>query len=458
MSHQKLQGFEFYQTVLKNAKYFLAPMVDQSEYAWRILSRRYGAQVCYTPMIHAKMFCDEKNKQYQNDIWSTGSDDRPLIVQFCANDPEILLKAALRVQDQCDAVDLNLGCPQHIARRGHYGAFLQDEWDLIYKLSENLAVPVTAKIRIFPDVEKTIKYAKMIESAGAQLLTVHGRVRDQKGHKTALADWEQIRRVKEELKIPVIANGNILYFEDIERCINITGVDGVMSAEGNLYNPAFFSGINPPVWKLAKEYLEICESVPTKISYIRAHLFKIYRPALPFHVDLREQLSKVNTLEELFKISDELQNRLMKTSSESPESAILCDDNGFKIFPHWLCQPNIRPVVSENAKIKLKIPDDQTTNVSNTKEDHKIVINSDKSSLKIKHDSIVDNTDEFVKTSSTDSESLVKSCESKLSHESCLTTGNLSENYTPTSENIRNFTDSNVDSISEYDSKRSKKK
>ena len=80
-SRQKLQGYEFYHKVLKGAKFFLAPMVDQSEYAWRILSRRYRAEMCYTPMIHAKMFCDESNKQYREDVWSTGKDDRPLIVQ-----------------------------------------------------------------------------------------------------------------------------------------------------------------------------------------------------------------------------------------------------------------------------------------------------------------------------------------------------------------------------------------
>ena len=116
-----------------------------------------------------------------------------MIVQFCSDDPDTFSNAALLVQNDCDAVDLNLGCPQGIARRGHYGSFLQVEWELTYRISKNyssklfdpiylknfswkcsknLKVPVTAKIRVFEDIEKTVEYAKNLEKAGVSLLTV----------------------------------------------------------------------------------------------------------------------------------------------------------------------------------------------------------------------------------------------------------------------------------------------
>ena len=230
--------------------------------------------LAYSPMFHARLFGETakfRSRHFrplrspldtvptfcaQKDPSSMHLDgrpdvDRPLTVQFCANDPEELLQAARYVQPFCDAVDLNLGCPQGIARKGHYGAFLQENWDLVCKListlDKHLDIPVTAKIRILETKEKTLAYAERILESGASILTVHGRQRDQKGHKTGLADWSVIRYLRDNLppETVLFANGNVLRNEDIERCLDATGADGVMSAEGNLYDPTIF-GDHPP--------------------------------------------------------------------------------------------------------------------------------------------------------------------------------------------------------------------
>ncbi|KAI9274401.1 dihydrouridine synthase-domain-containing protein [Phascolomyces articulosus] len=357
---RKLTGYEFYEKTLGSPKLILAPMVDGSEQAWRILSRRYGAQACYTPMFHSKLFSDPKHGQkYRDDQWSTDKEDRPTVVQFCSNDPETLLRAAKLVENDCDAVDLNLGCPQHIAKRGHYGSFLQDEWELIANmvstLHKELAVPVTVKIRVFPTVEKTVEYAKMIEKAGAQLLTVHGRLREQKGHHTGLADWDKIKAVKEAVKIPVFANGNILYHSDFQRCLEYTGVDGVMTAEGSLYNPAIFSDQSMPpfTWEMAKEYLEIVRDLKTSVrsGIIKGHLFKILHPSLPVHKDLRERLGKSSQWQDYYDVVMELKERLEADFAKIGEQGEFngqLDDKGIRQYGHWRCQPYIRPPLPED--------------------------------------------------------------------------------------------------------------
>ncbi|KAI4948006.1 hypothetical protein J4E86_008524 [Alternaria arbusti] len=258
-------------------------MVEQSEFAWRLLSRSFLPEsqqkdlLAYTPMFHSKMFGEKSNyrdahfQPLKSTIPSPSDDyhlsqlpeserhldgnpafDRPLTVQFCSNDPEDFLRAAKHVAPFCDAVDLNLGCPQGIAKRGKYGAFLQEDWDLISrmirKLHEELDVPVTAKMRVLETPEKTLAYAKTLLDAGASIITVHGRRREQKGHNTGLADWKMIRHLRENLpkETVIFANGNILQHEDIAACLEATGADGVMSAEGNLYDPTIFAAPPPP--------------------------------------------------------------------------------------------------------------------------------------------------------------------------------------------------------------------
>ncbi|KAJ8495062.1 hypothetical protein ONZ51_g1923 [Trametes cubensis] len=407
---RKLGGYEFFEKVLGSPKFIVAPMVDQSELAWRKLSRRYGAQVVYTPMINAKMYAEGVRKPYREQNFDTvhgeegGPEDRPLIVQFCANNADQLLTSAKLLEPYCDAVDINLGCPQDIARRGHYGSFLQDEWDLIYEmintLHNNLSIPVTAKFRVFPTVEKTVEYAKMLERAGAQMLTCHGRTREQRGHRSGLADWEKIRAVKQAVSVPVVANGNILFYGDVERCLAATGADAVMSAEGNLYNPAIFmpaptpplseasssstsnsdpsspaalylTGFHPRNTSLALEYLSIVKSQKTLTtpSAVKGHLFKLLRPALAKYPDLRERLGRVrveraerdkdggSAWERYEEIVRELDTRLEvdieAAKGKTLEQLSPVDPaTGFPVLPHWLAQPYVRPLPAEPEAAK----------------------------------------------------------------------------------------------------------
>ncbi|KAI5120563.1 hypothetical protein M0805_002513 [Coniferiporia weirii] len=413
---RKLSGGDLYRDVLGSPKLVVAPMVDQSELPWRILSRRYGAQLIYTPMINARMYAESKHKSYKEQAFNLvlgeegGPHDRPLIVQFAANDPDMLLKAAKLVELHCDAVDINFGCPQDIARRGRYGCFLQDDWDLVYNLINtlhtNLSIPVTAKFRVFPSLERTVEYAKMMERAGAQILTCHGRTREQRGQNSGLADWEKIRAVKEAVSVPVFANGNVIFHGDIQRCLDATGADAVMTAEGNLYNPTillsaasllpstssspsppavdplsivnsrpaseFFtlpddSGAYLPHTVLAEEYLTIVRALrtPTHSSAVKGHLFKLLRPALPGETDLRERLGRVRgrpakekdaMLDDYETIVRELAERLQPEVDSVRRGEVALSDlvtvdeaTGLRVLPRWLAQPYFRASQAKKA-------------------------------------------------------------------------------------------------------------
>ncbi|XP_052195469.1 uncharacterized protein LOC127803351 isoform X2 [Diospyros lotus] len=267
---------------------------------------------------------------------SSPPEDRPLFVQFCANDPDTLLEAARRVEPYCDYVDINLGCPQRIARRGNYGAFLMDNLplvkSLVEKLALNLNVPVSCKIRIFPDLQTTINYARMLEDAGCSLLAVHGRTRDEKDGKKFRANWDAIKAVRNAVRIPVLANGNIRHMDDVQSCLKETGVDGVLSAETLLENPALFAGFGTAEWALGSseinkdgeldqtdllvEYLKLCEKYPVPWRMVRSHVHKLLGEWFRIHPHVREDLNAQSKL--TFEFLYGMVNRLRELGSRIP--------------------------------------------------------------------------------------------------------------------------------------------
>jgi tRNA-dihydrouridine synthase 1 len=238
--------------VLRNKALVVAPMVDQSDLPFRVLCRKYGANLCYTPMIHARMFVNNE-QGYRNKFWKKVVEangdhhDRPLVVQFAGGDPSILAKAAKIVQGRCDAIDLNCGCPQSIAKRGNYGAYLLEQEELVLQCIRALRqavpdTPITVKVRLLPIIpddstsNSTIHssishsislYLKFIE-AGVSLITVHGRNRFQKGSLMGSADWHAIQQVVQVCGqyVPIIANGSCASLQDVEECLRVTGADG----------------------------------------------------------------------------------------------------------------------------------------------------------------------------------------------------------------------------------------
>jgi len=247
-------------------RYVLAPMVGASELAFRLLARRYGAQLAYTPMMDANQFasCSE----YRRGIFRTCREDRPLVCHFAANDPDdfanaIRTCAAVATDNDndlaspycCDAVDLNLGCPQRTAYLGHFGSYLLDrkDRDLLCRIvragvdATQNRLPVFVKIRLLDKFEDTLELCRQLRSAGAALIAVHARYRatwERKGPgaRDGPALLDQVAELKRRMPddVPILANGNVVTYEDVVENLKSTRADGVMSAEGILDDPALF--------------------------------------------------------------------------------------------------------------------------------------------------------------------------------------------------------------------------
>lgn len=315
---------------------------------------------------------------------------KPTVVQIAAHDPDVAVEAAMAIlersgsetDDTCTvaAIDLNLGCPQSIARKGRYGSFLHDEhpeltYDVLTKLRSKLPrhIGVTAKIRLPPTQAdanagrlgsissresgpQTIdERMRCLIDCGVDLITVHGRTRFENKVAVGAADWESVRQCVETARehsgnanYPIFSNGGIEFREDVQKCFDKTNASGVMSSEGLLELPSLFRMEDEEITAkclleqqlgFADIYLDYATIFPplpgslgTKggsFNVIRSHLFKFLHRYLEENPDLRSFLGKqeVNTIKQSRSLVLELRSRYSKLGEDQLRTKRSWDDN-----------------------------------------------------------------------------------------------------------------------------------
>ena len=254
----------------------LAPMAGVSDRAYRELCVQMGAGSCVSEMVSSKALSFGSKKS--EELMDISAQERPCGIQIFGDDPSCMAEAALSaMKNHPDIIDINMGCPAPKISGNGSGSALMKNPALCGKITEAVVaavdVPVTVKIRKGWDdgMVNAVEVAKICEQAGAAAITVHGRTRQQ--YYKPPVDYEIIRQVKQSVRIPVIANGDVDSAKKAKQVLDFTGADFVMVGRASLGNPWIFSQIN--------SYLsDPCEPlyVPTleeKLDVMVAHVAKM---------------------------------------------------------------------------------------------------------------------------------------------------------------------------------------
>lgn len=222
---------------------FLAPMAGITDKPFRNICRKFGAGMVYSEMISAKgLYYRDKKTASLMDM----EGESPCAIQIFGSEPEIIAEVIPCVMEyKPDIIDINMGCPAPKIVNNGDGSALMKNPELMGKImraaSDASPVPVTAKIRKGWEEDNSLLCAEILEANGAAAVAVHGRTREE--FYSGKADWDVIKEIKNNLKIPVIGNGDIFEAADAKCMFEETGCDGVMIARGAQGNPWIFKQI-----------------------------------------------------------------------------------------------------------------------------------------------------------------------------------------------------------------------
>ena len=308
---------------------FLAPMEDVTDPAFRLMCKRFGADMVYTEFVSSDALVRSVNSTMRK--LNISDEERPVAIQIYGKNTDAMVEAARMVEEaHPDVIDLNFGCPvKKVAGKGAGAGMLRDipkMLEITRAVVEAVKLPVTVKTRLGWDESNKIivELAEQLQDCGIAALTIHGRTRAQMY--TGDADWTLIGKVKENprIHIPIIGNGDITTPERAKECFDKYGVDAVMIGRASFGRPWIFKEVKhylqtgellPPLsaeWRLNVLRQEVLDSVNLLderrgILHVRRHiaaspLFK----GIPNFRETRIAMLRAETKEDLFQIFDGL--------------------------------------------------------------------------------------------------------------------------------------------------------
>lgn len=304
---------------------FLAPMAGVTDWAFRTVCAELGAGVTVTEMVSSRalVYRDEKSAKLlrKNDGSVCGA-------QIFGNDPDIMAEAARLALEisGCDFLDINMGCPMPKVANSGDGCGLMRTPELagaiVAAVSRAVDAPVTVKCRLGWDRGSinVLDFAKRMEDSGAAMVTIHGRTRSMLY--SGVADWDTIRKVKENLTIPVIANGDITGGEAAVRCLKRTGADGLMIGRSAFGDPWIFEEVNAalaeekyagrPCLKerigVAVKQFQLAQADHGEhIACLQARKhFAWYLRGVPYSGYYKNQITSLNSMEDIYRVAEDV--------------------------------------------------------------------------------------------------------------------------------------------------------